>query len=37
MTVANHVVSAVDLARLKVACGGGGSTHFIIDVIDVYG
>jgi hypothetical protein len=37
MTVANHVVSAVDLALLKVACGGGGSTHFIIDVIGVYG
>jgi hypothetical protein len=37
MTVANHVVSAVDLAQLKVACGGGGSTHFIIDVIGVYG
>lgn len=37
MTVANHVVSAVDLAQLKVACGGGGSTHFIVDVIGVYG
>jgi hypothetical protein len=37
MSVANHVVSAVDLAQLKVACGGGGSTHFIIDVIGVYG
>jgi hypothetical protein len=37
MTVANHVVSAVDLAHLKVACGGGGSAHFIIDVIGVYG
>ena len=37
MSVANHVVSAVDLAQLKVACGGGGSTHFIVDVIGVYG
>jgi len=37
MTIANHVVSAVDLAQLKVACGGGGSTHFIVDVIGVYG
>ena len=37
MSVANHVVSAVNLAQLKVACGGGGSTHFIIDVIGVYG
>jgi hypothetical protein len=37
MTVANHVVSAVDLAQLKVACGGGGSAHFVIDVIVVCG
>jgi hypothetical protein len=37
MTVANNVVSATRFARLKVACGGGGSTHFIVDVVGTYG
>lgn len=36
-TVANLTVSAVDVARLKVTCGGSGSTHFIIDVLGTYG
>jgi hypothetical protein len=36
-TVANLTVSAVDLAQLKVTCGGTGSTHFIIDVLGTYG
>jgi hypothetical protein len=37
MTVANQVVSAVEFARINVACGGGGSTHFIVDVVGTYG
>jgi hypothetical protein len=37
MTVANQVVSATQFANLKVACGGGGSAHFIIDVVGTYG
>jgi hypothetical protein len=37
MTVANNVVSATRLAKIKVACGGGGSTHFIVDVVGIYG
>lgn len=36
-TVANLAVSASEFARVKVTCGGGGSTHFIIDVIGTYG
>lgn len=36
-TIANQVVSATEFARLKVSCGGGGSTHFIVDVIGTYG
>jgi hypothetical protein len=36
-TVANLTVSACELAALKVTCGGTGSTHFIIDVLGVYG
>ena len=36
-TVANLTVSACQLAALKVTCGGTGSTHFIIDVLGVYG
>jgi hypothetical protein len=37
MTVANNVVSATQFANLKIACGGGGSTHFLIDVVGTYG
>lgn len=36
-TVANLTVSATQFARLKVTCGGTGSTHFIIDVLGTYG
>lgn len=36
-TVANLTVSACEFAALKVTCGGTGSTHFIIDVLGVYG
>ena len=35
--LANMTVSAVASESVKVQCGGGGSTHFVIDVIGVYG
>jgi hypothetical protein len=36
-TVANLTVTAVELAAVKVTCGGNGSAHFIIDVLGTYG
>lgn len=36
-TVANLTVSACSLGSIKVTCGGTGSTHFLIDVLGVYG
>ena len=36
-TIANMTVSATRFARLKVHCGGTGTTHLIIDVMGIYG
>lgn len=35
--LANATVSAIDGESVNVQAGGGGSTHFIIDVLGVYG